>query len=83
MFFNKSDWEEAMEDDRIEAEALMKDMAFEDGFDDLQKLDDKIVELQRDFNLKLQHLRNNPPDDKYMPQWRELQGIKPYPVNEY
>lgn len=83
MFFNKSDWEEAMEDDRIEAEALMKDMAFEDGFDDLQKLDDKIVELQRNFNLKLQHLRNNPPDNKYMPQWHELQGIKPYPVNEY
>ena len=73
----------AREDDEAEAKAIMQDAKFEDGFNELQKIDDKIIKLYREFNLKLKYLQDNPPADTSMLQWNELKGLTPFPVNEY
>jgi hypothetical protein len=79
----RNDIKEAIEADVIEAEAIMKDEKFENGFEELQELDDLIIVLQREFNLKRKRLLDTPPDNVYMQKWQELQELKPYPVDEY
>lgn len=83
IYYNPSDMEEALHDDEVEIEALKKDLQFEKNFNELEDLDGKIIPLLRKYNLKLEYLKNNPPDDTFMPKWHELQDLKPYPVNDY
>lgn len=83
IYYNPSDMEEALHDDEVEIESLKKDLQFEKNFNELQKLSDQINNLCREFNLGLKDLKNNPPDDTFMPKWHELQDLKPYPVNDY
>lgn len=61
----------------------MSNSDFKSGFAELEALDGVIIRLQRDFNLRLESLQANPPDDITMRQWQELKDLKPYPVNDY
>ena len=86
MLSNIDSWRDliaAREDDEAEAKAIMQDAKFEDGFNELQRIDDKIFKFYREFNLILKYLQDNPPADTSMLQWNELKGLKPFPVNEY
>ena len=72
MLSNIDSWRDliaAREDDEAEAKAIMQDAKFEDGFNELQRIDDKIIKLYREFNLKLKYLQDNPPADTSMLQW--------------
>lgn len=78
-----NDVEKSQEYEDAEVKALKKDLQFEKGFKELENLSDQINNLCREFNLGLKDLKNNPPDDTFMPKWHELQDLKPYPVNDY
>ncbi|EDX43530.1 hypothetical protein QQO16_05265 [Limosilactobacillus reuteri] len=78
-----NDVADSKEYELVELRAIKQDYNFELGFDELEDLDDKIIPLLRKYNLKLEYLKNNPPDDLHMNKWKELKDLKPYPVNEY